>query len=130
MAVIDQTYPKTGITNYKVVEWAGLDNGDTGKPEKFGKFDDKTIHIFHPSGTAFGSTSVALEGSLDQRADPDHVDHANARWFTIEDSGGVDIALTSTDGRLAGANPLWVRPNLTGGTGTGITVSIGGVKDV
>lgn len=110
----------TGITNVEHYVWDGLATGDTGVGFKFAKPTDKTYHIY---GTFSGST-VTLYGSNDLRADPLHVDHASAEWFTLTNIKTDAIALSSAGGGVIAENTLYMKCDVTAGTGTGLTVSI------
>lgn len=117
------TFPKTKQTNVRQVLWAGLDGDDTGYPVKVSKFNDKSVHIFSPTGAHGGATTI-LQGSNDPKADPTHSDHANAKWITLTDPQGNTISKTSDAMEQVLENPMWIRPSQSGGTGSDVSVSL------
>jgi hypothetical protein len=119
---MDVQYQKldTQITNIEHYVWGPLATGDTGVSFKFAKPTDKTYHIY---GTFSGAT-VTLYGSNDLRADPLHPDHASAEWFTLTNIKTDSIALSSAGGGVIAENPLYMKCDVTGGSGSGLTVSI------
>lgn len=126
-AVRTPSYPKTGITNVKKVLWEGLDGDDTGRPVRLGKYSDKTVHIFSPTG-AHGSATTILQGSNDPKANPDHADHANAKWVVLTDAQGNAISKTADAIEVIEENPEWIRPSQSGGTASDVTVALIGKR--
>lgn len=122
-AVRTPTFPKTKQTNVRHVLWEGLDGDDTGLPIKVPKFNDKSVHIFSPTG-AHGSATTIMQGSNDPKADPDHADHANAKWVTLTDAQGNAISKTADAIEQILENPLWIRPSQSGGTNSDVSVAL------
>ena len=93
--------------------WAGLNNGQNGASAILTKWADKTVQV---TGT-FGTSTVTIAGSND-----------NINWFTLNDTAGTPNALSFTAAALKkiNENPIWIRPQVGAGTGTGITVVIAG----
>ena len=117
------SFPKTKQSNLKKVLWEGLDGDDKGLPVRVGKYTDKTVHIYSPTG-AHGSATTVIEGSNDPKADPTHADHANAKWVTLTDGQGNAISKTADAIEVIQENPEWIRPNQSGGTSSDVSVSI------
>jgi len=128
MATINPTFNRddkngTGLTKVDLIVWSGLvgTTADVGKPVKMAKFNDKCVHIY---GGTFGTSTLTLQGSNDQRADPDHASFSSAVWTTLTDAQGNAIAKTADSIEQLLENPLWIRPSLPSGTGTGIVVAL------
>lgn len=119
-AVRVPSFPETGLASVIHIVWTGLDADDTGLPVKTAKYADKCVQIY---GT-FDTTTVTMQGSCDERADPDHVDHASAVWFSLVDPQGNAIAKTAAGAEQVLENPLWIRPSVSGGASTSITVAL------
>lgn len=109
-----------------VFTYTGLDGDDSGKPFKLPLYNDKSMHCWAESGAWSGS--ITLEGSIDLRADPDHADHANAKWLPLTNSQGEEITKTEDDMDIILEVPLWIRPKQTGGTDANITIAIMCIK--
>lgn len=124
MATIEQTKYDSGVTNIEHQAWVGLANGDEGRSFKFVKPTDKTYHAFGD----FGGGVLTFYGSNDQRADPDHDDHASAQWFTLKNTFADSIALSSAGGGVVAENPLWYKVALSGGAGGSVTFSMAAKK--
>lgn len=128
MAVItptlrDSDKSGTGISNVEVWTWSGLvgSTNDTGRPVRFAKYSDKCLHVY---GGTWGGSTFTLQGSNDSRADPDDAGHASAVWIDLTDAQGNTISKTADSIEQVLENPLWIRPRLTGGTGTGIVATL------
>jgi hypothetical protein len=81
----------------KIIRWEELGEADDGAPVSIPQWADKTVTI---GGTANGATA-AIEGSND-----------GTNWFALTNPQGTAIA--SGIARIS-ENPLYIRPNLTGG---------------
>jgi hypothetical protein len=64
---------------------------------------------FEATGT-FGGATIVLQGSNDA-----------SNWYTLKDPGGTAISLTSTGLRQVLENPRYLRPLVSGGSGTSLT---------
>ena len=97
-------------------EWpAGIASGDVGIGFGAPMHPIKTVEA---SGT-FSSTSIAIEGSNDS------TDGVDGTWEPLHVAGtGAALAFTTAGAQRIAENPLWVRPNATGGSGSGLTVTI------
>lgn len=105
------TYGKRGV---KIVTWAGLDGDDTGAPFDLSDYPDKTVHI---KGT-FDTTTVTMQGSNDA-----------ATYTALVDPQGNSIAKTAEAIETILENPQFIRPSVSGGAGSAITVIVTGKKD-
>lgn len=104
----------SGMTNsgITVVTWTALGVGATGATAETGMISDRTVSI---SGT-FGGGTVAIQGSND-----------GTTWFTLNDFLGVDLTgLAANTMALVAENPRYMRPIVTGGAGTALTVILSG----
>lgn len=116
--VREPTYLEAKASGTIYVKWTGLDGDDTGKPVFVAKHPDMQVQAY--AGT-WGSSTFTFEGTLDERGDPDHADHANAIWSTLTDTTETAISATSNLGVtqvLQGA--MWVRPKTASGTGADV----------
>lgn len=121
-AVRTPSFPKTKQINVRKILWEGLDGDDSGRPVRLPKFNDKTVHIYAP--TSHGSGTTILQGSNDPKADPDHADHANAKWETLTDALGNAISVTGDDMFTLLESPEWIRPDQSGGSGADVAVAV------
>lgn len=90
--------------------WAALGGTDSGAPFRLPCSADLTFQV---SGT-FGGATCAFQGSND-----------GTTWHNLTQRGGTGgAAMTYTSAACHACNemPLFVRPNITGGTGSSITV--------
>lgn len=92
-----------------VVSWAGLATGDSGSSVDTADMADRSVQV---TGT-FGGASVSLEGSND-----------GATWFVLNDPLGAAITFTSAGLRQVLEITRYVRPVVTGGAGSGLTVTL------
>lgn len=93
-----------------VVTWAAMGGTDDGSPFRLPSMTDLTFQV---SGT-FGGATCTLQGSND-----------GTTWSTLTQrggSGGTAMTYTSATMHACNENPLFVRPNITGGTGSSIKV--------
>lgn len=100
-----------------VITWEGLTGADTGKPVCLPHYPDKSIQFGLGGGATHGGATTVLQGTNDLRGDPDHPDHANAKWQTLQDSN--ESAITTTADTLpiqVLQSPLWVRPSQSAGS--------------
>lgn len=106
MAVIT---PTVVIDNFGVciVTWAAMAGADTGAPVRMAQYSDKTAQVI---GDA---TTVAIEGSND-----------GSTFSPLTDTAGAAIALAGAtdDVETILQNPLYIRPNVTGGASSTVIV--------
>lgn len=90
-----------------IMTWSAMAGGDTGKPARMGRYSDKTVQVI---GDA---TTVAIEGSND-----------GSTWTDLTDQSGTALALVgaSADLETILQNPLYIRPNVTGGASSTVIV--------
>jgi len=127
MAVIDpERYDLKDIPHLEGHTWSGVANGDTGKPVRFRGFRDMRVQFFGD----FGAGTAVFQGTDDPRGDPNHVDHANAVWLTLQDNLGNNISTNVALHEQIMVPALWVRPSLSGGTAGDLTciVIAGGLR--
>lgn len=92
-----------------LITWSGLTGtADVGNAEQLARFNDKTVTA---TGT-FGGT-VTMQGSND-----------GSNWFTLTDQNAQSLTFTSAGGGLIAENPRYVRPAVTAGTITSVTIII------
>lgn len=108
MATVDPTVTEADGGTI-VVEWAGLGPNDVGAPVRYAGAVDRTVQAF---GT-FGSASIGMQGTLE--ATP-------SNWATLNDAQGDPIAVTAAKVEAITEMVRWIRPSVTGGTGTSVTV--------
>ncbi len=89
--------------------WANMATNDDGAPIDYVGHADRTVQVF---GT-FGGATVTLQGSLDK-----------TNWATLNDVQGNAIEITAGKIEAVTELPLWIRPLVTGGTGTDVTVKL------
>lgn len=112
MAIVDFT--KSSLVqlvwnnNVVIYTWAGLTTGDTGKQLSGPGFTDVSVQV---EGN-FGGATVTLQGSNDGN-----------NWHTLVDPFNNPISLTSPG--LVQVLPIcmYMRPSVSGGVGTSITVT-------
>lgn len=104
-----RTAPEDGNAEYYVVVWPDLHEGDTATPVRLAQFADRTVQI---EGT-FGGATVTFEGSVDE-----------SNFHVLTDPQGNPIS--ATVGRLEAVteNTTVVKPVISGGSGTTITVTM------
>lgn len=92
-----------------LITWTGLaGTADVGSAEQLARFSDKTVTA---TGT-FGGT-VVIQGSND-----------GTNWFTLTDQNAQSLSYTGAGGGLIAENPRYIRPAVTAGTVTSVTVII------
>lgn len=107
MAEIAPTFTD-GEARTVLASWS-LGAGDSGVPVRYAGAADRTVQIV---GT-FGGATVDIQGSLD-----------GTNWSSVTDAQGN--AITATSATLEAVTELvrFIRPVVTGGTGTAVTVTI------
>lgn len=103
------------------VQWAGLANGDTGKPYVAPHRADKSVQV---KGTFGTGGNVKIEGTNDQAYDVNQA-AASPTYATLNDSAGnsLDIGAASIKNILENTNA--VRPNVSAGdVNTNVTVTL------
>jgi hypothetical protein len=92
--------------------WTGMATGDDGAPIDWSAFADRSVQVF---GT-FGGAAVALQGSNDL-TNP-------TNWNALTDLQGNAINFTTAGLEQISESTCWVRPVVTGGAASGITVQM------
>lgn len=98
-----------GINSVELFTWATMGGADVGDAIGFPQNADKSVQI---DGT-FGSATVVIQGSND-----------GTNWFTLTDPQGNAISKTSAALEQIEENTLYVRPSISGGTGSSINVRL------
>lgn len=105
----DSSIGDTGVIGW-LLTWANIGNGDTPMPvSAYGGYGSKS---FQAEGT-FGGTSVAIVGSND-----------GANYHGLSDPTGTTIALTAGGLKEVLEHSLYLKPALTGGSGSSITATL------
>lgn len=89
-----------------------LTNGDPdGTPigPNHADYADRNVQAL---GT-FGGAAVAIQGSND----------GGTTWYTLDDPQGTDLSFAAAGGKAISEVPLLMRPSLTGGAGSSVTVA-------
>ncbi len=111
MAVIPFTVTdiQTAGNRAQVITWANMATGDTGDPYEQPGYSDRSVQI---TGT-FGGSTVTFRGS-----------NNGSTYVTLNDPQGTAISKTSAD--LEGVMELtrYVRPEVSGGAGVSVTVTL------
>ena len=107
MAAINPT-TREGPAKTFIVEWV-LGAGDTGVPIDYPGAADRTVQIIGN----FGGATVEMQGTLEQTP---------VTWLPVTDAQGN--AISKTEASLEAITELvrWIRPIVTGGTGTAVTI--------
>lgn len=108
MATVGVTIAERPAQSF-LATWQGMATGDVGEPVDYVGHADRTVQVV---GT-FGGASVALEGSLD-----------GSNWSTLSDAQGNAINFTAAGIEAVTEMVLYIRPKVTGGTGTSVTVML------
>lgn len=90
-----------------IITWAGLTTGDTGRPLEMTGWADRSVQI---TGT-FGGATLTLQGSNNGSA-----------WNTLTDPQGNEIVLTSQKIEQIMEITRYIRPIVSGGSGTSINI--------
>lgn len=109
MAVVNYTISEGIGRHFLVVSWLNLATGDTGDPIMLPEWADKTVQI----SDTIGTSTAALEGSNDK-----------ASWDVLRAPDSTDLSFTAGLPVVKAVleNPLWVRPNVSGGAGATVDV--------
>lgn len=113
MAIIPAVVTDFNRMGVMRIEWAAMATGDTGQPVDWAGHADRSVQVF---GT-FGGSSVAIEGSNDAGPTP-------TNWNVLTDPQGNALNITAAGLERVTEDTCWVRPNITGGTGSPITVQM------
>lgn len=99
-------------TTMAVVQWSGCNNGDTcdQAPSFLSEYSDRS---FQTQSASYGATAVTPQGSND-----------GTNFIGLRNPAGSAISLTANDLVTILEPTAYIKPVLTGGTGTGITISI------
>jgi hypothetical protein len=92
-----------------LVTWASIANADTVTPIDMAEYGDKSVQV---DGT-FGGTSVGLQGSND-----------GTNYYALRDPSSTAIAITAAGSKAVLENTRYVKPVLTGGAASTITVTL------
>ena len=97
--------------NVRTIAWSPLAENQAGAWAAFADFSDKTVHIFG----VFNGATVTMQGSNDPLVltTPD-----TAAAETLVDPQGNTIAKLASNMSQILENPLYIRPNVTGGDGS------------
>lgn len=94
-----------------VATWPDMTTNDVGAPVRYAGAADRSVQVF---GT-FGGATVTLEGTLEGVA---------ANWSTLNDAQGNAIEITAAKIEAVTELVRQIRPKVTGGTGTSVTVML------
>lgn len=110
MSTVNHTKTQpSGINSVELFTWAAMGGSDVGDAVGFPQNADKCVQI---DGT-FGSATVVIQGSND-----------GSKWFTLTDPQGNAISKTSAALEQIEEVPLYIRPSISGGTGSSINVRL------
>lgn len=108
MAIIEATTDRNTAAGGVLVTWDNLATGDSGAPFGLNAAADITIQV---TGTFDGST-VTFQGSND-----------GTNWHPLTQRGGMtNMAYTAAANHICQEMPAFIRPVITGGTGTAFTI--------
>jgi hypothetical protein len=107
MATVDPTISE-GDAHTIHVRWE-LGAGDDGSPVRYAGAADRTVQILG----AFGGATVTLQGTLEETP---------TTWSSVTDAQGNAIAATSATLEAVTELVRFIRPLVTGGTGTAVSV--------
>jgi hypothetical protein len=103
------------LSKLKLVTWEGLAVPDeVGSAAMVAHYSDKTVSV---TGTFGSGASLTIEGSND-----------GVNWLSMTDPQGNVLTFTAARLEMLQENPLYVRPKLTAGADTSLTVIICGVS--
>lgn len=103
---------KVDLQGVRVRTWSNMTSGDVGEPILLTKFNDRTLHV---TGT-FGGATVAFEGSND-----------GSEYLPMRDVFNATVSATSAKLITLTEVPLYVRPTVTGGVATSVSIIVCGV---
>jgi hypothetical protein len=104
----DTNLGDTGVDGW-LFTWSNIGNADTPMPISFAGYADKS---FQAEGT-FGGTTVSFTGSND-----------SVNFHNLRDPAATTIAMTSADLKEVLEHTLYMKPALTGGSGSSITATL------
>lgn len=108
MATIIPTTDRDTASGGVLVTWSPMATGDSGAGFSLHAIADITIQV---TGT-FGGSTVTLQGSND-----------GTNWHPLTQRGSTtDMAFTSAANHICQEMPAFIRPNITGGTGSAFKV--------
>jgi hypothetical protein len=107
MPTITSTRTQTGNNKVIVFNWLAMATSDDGEPVAFAQYTDKSVQI---TGT-FGGATVVIEGSND-----------GTTYAVLTDPQGNDLNITSAKVEMVSEATRYVRPRVSGGSGTSINV--------
>lgn len=99
-------------TNWEVIEWAGLLNGDTGEPIQRPLYSDRSITV---EGADGAGGVCKMQGSNSP---------AGTDWCDLHDATVVVIAASNGKAVQILDNTLRIRPSVTGDGSTSFTVRL------
>jgi hypothetical protein len=109
MAIIVPITDRDTASGGVLVTWNAMATGDSGAPFSLHALADITLQV---SGTFSGST-VTFQGSND-----------GTNWHPLTQRGGTaNMAYTSGANHTCQEMPAFIRPNITGGTGSAFKVT-------
>ena len=109
MATIIPTTDRNTAAGGVLVTWNAMATGDSGAEFALNAAADITIQV---TGTFSGST-VTFQGSND-----------GTNWHALTQRGSTtNMAFTAAANHICQEMPAFIRPNITGGTGSGFKVT-------
>ena len=106
MATVFPTVREKPAQSY-LATWDGMASGDVGDHIDYIGHADRTVQVV---GT-FGGATVAIQGSLN-----------GTEWATLNDAQGNPIEITAPKIEAITEMVLFIRPVVTGGSGTSVSV--------
>jgi hypothetical protein len=113
-AVPDLPQPRLEMSAINSVAWSPMATGDFGNAVCLARNADRSVQV---TGTFAGST-VTLQGSLVPTPTVD------ADWADLRDGVGVTLSLTAPGLLEIMQLTTWVRPKVTGGAASALTVRL------
>jgi hypothetical protein len=108
MAIIAATTDRNTAAGATLVTWDAMATGDSGAPFGLNAAADITIQV---TGT-FGGSTVTFQGSND-----------GTNWHALTQRAGTgNMAYTAAANHACNEMPAFIRPNITGGTGSAFKV--------
>ena len=109
MAIIAATTDRNTAAGATLVTWDAMATGDSGAPFGLNAAADITIQV---TGT-FGGSTVTFQGSND-----------GTNWHPMTQRGSTtNMAFTAAANHTCQEMPAFIRPNITGGTGSAFKVT-------
>lgn len=124
MANIIPTVSRTigsGANSVITAQWSNMAGIDIGIPIQLTDWADRSCQI----GGTFGGATVTLQGSNDY-ANFASGNYAGMLWNTLRDPVGNVLTFTSADLKHILEMSMFLRPVITGGTGSAISVFLAG----